>query len=55
MEKGSTNVPQSKTPNLHWVNHKEHICKYCGQNLLSPYTTSECPKVRPERKPVRQP
>ncbi len=33
-----------KRLNQHWIGKDNHICKYCGQNLLSPYTTSECPK-----------
>lgn len=35
-----------KKMNLHWINNEQHICKWCGQNLLSPHTTSECPKTR---------
>ena len=35
---------------LHWVNDN-HICKYCGQNLLSPYTTSDCPSRPISKRP----
>ncbi len=30
----------------HWVYGENHVCKWCGQNLLSPHTTSECPATR---------
>ena len=32
---------------IHWI-LKDHICRYCGANLLHPSTTEECPS-RPKK------